>query len=223
MLVQGLRRVEPWKQGRPIDDNLVWFTLHALANAAIVGYAWGDTLHLLAHPLDAFGASEGRTQGIVMAIHLYHVLGFKLSMDDKIHHAVSVGVVGSMGYMVRLGRVQNAMNFFVCGLPGGIDYLLLAAAKSNLIPKITEKRINLWLQVAIRWPGMLLCINHAIVSKLSHGDEVSVGWIPILIMSCLHGWNGLYYAQRVCGNPHVLCPSVLCALCVGMFCVVLTV
>jgi hypothetical protein len=81
--VQGLRRVEPWKQGRPIDDNLVWFTLHALANAAIVGYAWGDTLHLLAHPLDAFGASEGRTQGIVMAIHLYHVLGFKLSMDRQ--------------------------------------------------------------------------------------------------------------------------------------------
>ena len=206
VLLQILRRLEPWRQGAPIDDSLVWFTLHAVANAAIVAFAWRDTLHLLTHPLDAFGASEGRTQGIVMAIHLYHVLGFKLSRDDKVHHAVSVGVVGTMGYMFRLGKVQDAMNFFVCGLPGGIDYVLLAAVKAGLIPKITEKRINLWLQVAIRWPGMLLCINHAIVSKISHGDDVSLGWLPLLIMSSLHGWNGLYYAQRVCGTVRSPCP-----------------
>ena len=62
MLLQGLRHMEPWKQGRTIDDNLVWFTLHALGNAVIVGYAWGDTLHLLTHPLDVFDASEDHTQ-----------------------------------------------------------------------------------------------------------------------------------------------------------------
>ena len=27
----------------------------------------------------------------------------------------SAGVVGTMGFMFRLGRVLNAMNFFVCG------------------------------------------------------------------------------------------------------------
>ena len=105
--------------------------------------------------------------------------------------------------MFRLGRVLNAMNFFVCGLPGGVDYALLAAVKAKIIPVITEKRINLWLQVGIRWPGMLLCINHAIGAKLTHADRVSVGWIPLLLMGLLHGWNGLYYAQRVCGNTYV--------------------
>jgi hypothetical protein len=82
-----------------------------------------------------------------MATHLYHVLGFKLSYDDKLHHGISVGVVGTMAYFFRWGRVINAMNFFVCGLPGGLDYLLLAAVKFGSLAKITEKRINLWLQV----------------------------------------------------------------------------
>ena len=50
---------------------------------------------------------------------------------------------------------------------------------------------------------MLLCLNHAVVSKLTKGDDVSVGWIPILMVCTLHGWNGLYYAQRVCGNTYV--------------------
>jgi len=177
--------------------------MHALANAVIVGLALEDTFLLLTRPLEAFSPSEGLTQGIVMAIHLYHIIGFKLTPDDIIHHAVSVGVVGTMGFMFRLGRVLNAMNFFVCGLPGGIDYALLAATKAKLIPKITEKRFNLWLQVGIRWPGMLMCINHAIVAKLTHADQVSIGWIPLLLMGCLHGWNGLYYAQRVCGNTYV--------------------
>jgi hypothetical protein len=40
MSVQGLRHMDPWNQVRTIDDNLVWFTLHSLGNAAIVGYAF---------------------------------------------------------------------------------------------------------------------------------------------------------------------------------------
>ena len=151
--------------------------MHALANAVIVALALPDTLHLLTHPLDAFGESDGLTQvsvlislqrvciqisqkcsstgpilmdlllmimcpavdpfvileitkmlmcpavdpfpifllefhpqGVVMAIHLYHVLGFKLSWDDKIHHGVSVGVVGTMGYMFRLGRFGQTLS-----------------------------------------------------------------------------------------------------------------
>jgi hypothetical protein len=104
LLLRVLKQREPWKSGAPVDDNLVWFTLHAIANAVVVALALPDTLHLLMHPLDAFSESQGLTQGVVMAIHLYHVLGFKLSMDDKIHHGVSVGVVGNMAYMFRLGR-----------------------------------------------------------------------------------------------------------------------
>ena len=49
------------------------------------------------------------------------------------------------------------MNFFVCGLPGGLDYVLLSLMKFGAIEKITEKRYNMWLQTGIRWPGVLWC------------------------------------------------------------------
>jgi hypothetical protein len=96
LLVKALRQLEPWKSGKPIEDNLIYFTLHALANAVIVALAFEDTFLLFSRPLEAFSPSAGLTQGIVMAIHLYHVIGFKLTKDDIIHHVVSVGVVGTM-------------------------------------------------------------------------------------------------------------------------------
>ena len=62
-LLRVIRAREPWKSGNtPIDDNLVWFTLHALANAVVVAVALPDTVYLLTHPLDAFGESEGLSQ-----------------------------------------------------------------------------------------------------------------------------------------------------------------
>jgi hypothetical protein len=62
---------------------------------------------------------------------------------------------------------------------------------------------------------MLLCLNHALVSKLAHGDGVSIGWVPILIMCSLHGWNGLYYAQRVCGERSIdACMHVCMHACI---------
>ena len=45
----------------------------------------------------------------------------------------------------------NCMNFFICGLPGGLDYALLAGIKWGVLSKMTEKRLNLWLQIAIRY------------------------------------------------------------------------
>ena len=41
----------------------------------------------------------------------------------------------------------------MCGLPGGLDYVLLAGVKWGWVEKMTEKRLNMWLQTAIRWPG----------------------------------------------------------------------
>jgi hypothetical protein len=37
---------------------------------------------------------------------------------------------------VRWGRVIDAMNVFVCGLPGGLDYVLLTLVKFGVIDKM---------------------------------------------------------------------------------------
>lgn len=137
-------------------------------------------------------------------VELLAGLFFKLDQADIIHHAVSVGLVGSIGYLVRWGAVLSAMDFFICGLPGGLDYAMLALGKMGVLQKITIKRVNLWLQVAIRWPGILLVLYNGAMSKIHGAPEAAiVGWAPMLLVGVLHGWNGLYYAQRVCGNTYV--------------------
>jgi len=190
-----------------LDPNLVWFALHALANAVVCGYAWGDTVHVLARPAAAFRPSENEGHAIVMATHVFHCLFFDLDAADMLHHGVSVGIVGSMGYLVRWGALLHAIDFFICGLPGGLDYAMLAAAKAGALPggKITAKRVNLWLQVGVRWPGILLVIYNGLTCKLNgaHPGAAAVGWAPLLTVALLHGWNGLYYAQRVVGNAYV--------------------
>jgi hypothetical protein len=50
--------------------------------------------------------------------------------------------------------------------------------------------------------GIFLMLYSAILSKIHHGDSSSVGWIPIMIVCALHGFNGIYYAQVRHTNIH---------------------
>mmetsp|Transcript_3930 Transcript_3930/g.8969 ORF Transcript_3930/g.8969 Transcript_3930/m.8969 type:complete len:159 (+) Transcript_3930:2-478(+) len=138
-----------------------------------------------------------------MAVHIYHAVAFPLTWEDRVHHGVSVGIVGSMAYLFRWGRVCDGMNTFVCGVPGGLDYVLLSLVKWGWMEKITEKRLNMWLQTLIRWPGIFLMLYFSIASKIKLGDASSVGWLPIATVCALHGFNGIYYAQKVTGNTHI--------------------
>lgn len=33
--------------------------------------------------------------------------------------------------------------------------------------------------------------------------SISIGWVPIFTVMLLHGFNGIYYAQKVTGNTHL--------------------
>lgn len=112
----------------PLDPNLVWFATHFLANAVVCVFAFSDMVHVLLHPADSFRPSECLGHAVVMATHVFHVAFFKLDRADIIHHGLSVGVVGSMGYLVRWGALLHAIDFFICGLPGGLDYRWFNAA-----------------------------------------------------------------------------------------------
>jgi hypothetical protein len=68
--------------------------------------------------------------GFVAAIHTYHALRFKLSAGDIFHHAAFAGVGCFSNYIVNYGPIANLYFFFVCGLPGAIDYALLGLVKA---------------------------------------------------------------------------------------------
>jgi len=187
--------------GGRIDPNLSFFTIHFLVNMVVCYLAVPDTLWVLAHPVE-WRASENLGHALVMAVHIFHVLFYydSLTTMDYVHHGVSVGLVGSMGYLFLWGAGLHAMDFFICGLPGGLDYGMLALVKMGAMRKITNKRVNKWLNIAVRWPGILLVCYIMVVTKLNMGDSAPVGWLPIWLVLFLHGGNGLYFAARVVTN-----------------------
>jgi hypothetical protein len=123
------------------DDSRDWYLLHAAANAVVVALAWPDLLATLSQPPLAFdGMPCAPAHAVVVALHVYHALAFPLTSEDLWHHGVSVFFVGTLAYMYHWGKLINAVDFFMCGLPGGIDYALLAAVKLGVCSKRTEKR-----------------------------------------------------------------------------------
>ena len=95
-------------------------------------------------------------------------------------------------------------NFVMCGLPGGIDYLLLFLVKYSCIEKITEKYINRWLNLLIRMPIQMLSFYMVIINYY-HGN---LEWnYFIFLATFLHTVNSIYYCNKVVGNYHVLCKA----------------
>lgn len=52
------------------------------------------------------------------------------------------------------GPVQNFIAFFICGLPGGLDYIMLILVKMDHMHAQTEKIINARINLWIRAPGL---------------------------------------------------------------------
>ena len=88
---------------------------------------------------------------ITVGLHAYHCVSYwrTLTPLDWAHHIVSNMLVSGLAFPFRLGPVVNWVTFFVCGLPGGIDYYLLFLTKMGSIQRLTEKRINVRAYAAV--------------------------------------------------------------------------
>lgn len=89
-----------------------------------------------------------------VAVHTYHCLGFKLSQQDIFHHFLFVPTLGIGGGMLTSwGPIRNVLTFFISGLPGGVDYVMLVLLKNGMTDKLTCKRLSSKLNVWLRGPG----------------------------------------------------------------------
>ena len=94
--------------------------------------------------------------------------------------------------LIMLSKLLSSLsNFTLCGLPGGIDYLLLILLKYNIINKITEKKINRFLNLLIRWPlmflgGYMFVLN---IEKLNNKDLNTFSYIMMILALLLHLFN----------------------------------
>ena len=171
-----------------------YFILHAAGNAIAVVLTWNGMVRTL---LDPVHAAEGDVQifgyCVVVAIHLYHVLAFRplpqvewvhdvlmislylhispyisLPQVEWVHHVLMIGVVGPVVFYYARGAIIDYCSFFLSGLPGGIDYVMLALVKNGRISKEVEKRVNSGINTWMRTPFGV--VGAYILFQVARGD-----------------------------------------------------
>lgn len=149
------------------DSGARWFLLHALGNIVVAAMCVPDIYYAFRNPPYAIskkacfdlpfpGCSDLPTS-LIIAMHLYHMIAFRLGSDDLFHHLTFVPIseergasnhdphpfpprltvpfasgwtVGGINFVYPWGVCSNILCFFISGLPGGLDYLMLSAVKA---------------------------------------------------------------------------------------------
>jgi len=186
----GSRTLAPWK------------FLHAVANISIALFALPDVLRVAEDPVTScHGQGSLIPNALIAALHIYHLIGFPANSADWFHHVLFVGTLCPTALFREIGPVKNLVAFFVCGLPGGLDYILLVLVKHDMIHKLTEKKWNARINVWMRSPGCFACV--AVMYMILRYDTGSICEDHLFegtLIALLVLFNGQYYMQVVVGN-----------------------
>ena len=108
-----------------------------------------------------------------------------------------------MSGRAQIGPLANVNNFFMCGVPGGVDYAMLLAVKHGWIAPLTEKKINASINVWVHAPALVLIASFAYIQCFVQADKAR--WLlgVRMFLIALGAWNGLFFMERVVGNAHV--------------------
>lgn len=177
-----------------------WYFLHVFMNGMISYFAWPDVMFCLTHPKNCYAVDQtlSNTLGWMMGLsgHLYHMIAFDdLRYDDYLHHILMFPFAGLAGLIFLKKPGFNFAIFALTGLPGGIDFVLLTLVKLGYINKYTEKRLNIYIQVWLRAP--LLMLNCGIFYAEMFEGHISP-WCLIGVI--LSAWNGMYYMHDTLSN-----------------------
>ena len=65
----------------------------------------------------------------------------------------------------EMGPLMNFNNFFMCGLPGGLDYAMLFAVKHGWMSPLREKQYNSSINVWCRTPFLVITASFAYIQN----------------------------------------------------------
>jgi hypothetical protein len=179
-----------------------WWLLHAWANSLITIATASDAIHAIDAPQQSCVGHPSNVLSIyqALALHIYHAAFFNCTRDDIWHHVVFVGTLGALAiyYDFNGGPLVNLVVFFICGLPGGLDYVMLALVKHEKISALQEKAWNTRINVWLRSPGLLLsafCTYQAV----RHG--------PPSTMCAQHPWQAAIASLLITINGQCAPPA----------------
>lgn len=198
---------------KPDEQTLRHFVLHVMFNAWVVWMVASDSVDAFLRPervltsniRDRHASSAVITTAGISSFHLYHLLFFSnLTSEDLTHHFVNTFLVAVIGVALPIGKMISLSNLGMCGLPGGIDYALLILVKRKLIEPITEKRVNRYLNLLIRFPIQMF-LAYIVISSHFNGNEAfqqfSYPTLAIIVAcSALQLLNCIYYTMKVIEN-----------------------
>lgn len=183
-------------------DNIKWYTNHTLMNALMVLITAKDSVKLLKCRSDCYKIKP--TGGVLyswtgyenielimltnmLLLHGYHLFLFdNLRGIDYIHHIVMpVALIGA--YMMNVGVYMSYFLFFICGLPGMIDYGMLAIQYDRK----EEKRINTYLNNYLRAPGIIFGLG------MLWRDSFHVSSFNVFAGFLTMFWNAQYFNYEV--------------------------
>lgn len=191
-----------------LEKQTNWYLLHVICNVLVMITTFNDVYICFNTPL--FAIKQGYFNnnynfnsnglGIAIGLHIFHIIrDYKtLTVIDWVHHIISNFFLGVLGLYYFHNSIFNCGLFFKCGLPGGVDYLLLFLCKIGNFKKKDEKKINVFLNNWIRSPGLLYSITLMHISYISY--YIIVPTIIYYLSLFFTAFNAIYFAQRVTLN-----------------------
>lgn len=181
-----------------ISDKARWYLLHFFTNIIITLWTAPYVYIMLTEATPEFtsvSVSVGPSI-IVLSLHLFHSIAYTLNYEDVIHHSVMLTLLCIPLYNYKNPEFMGLTNyciFFLCGLPGGIDYYLMYLVETKSMMQLTEKNINKHLNSWIRSIGILygafICYQKWLMNNMR-----LLYMIPIVIVLI---WNAQYYNSLV--------------------------
>lgn len=185
-----------------VKENTKWYFNHAIMNCHMVFTTIDDSFELLkcseeCHEIKPKGGLIYRLTGyenieLIMVtnmfiLHSYHMFLFdNLRVIDYIHHIVMM-IVLIMAYTMNVGIYMSYFLFFICGLPGMIDYGMLATGYDRR----EEKRINTYLNNYLRSPGIIFGLG------MLWRDTSHISSLTVLMSFMTLFWNAQYFNYEV--------------------------
>lgn len=177
-----------------------YYFIHSINNAIVVYYAL-PALSFSVKNLYNFKEYTGGPECVILtfALHAYHIIEYfnKLTYYDYLHHGTMCFIALPLGICFNSGSLMDYSLFFLTGLPGAIDYMLLFLVRNEFIEKLTEKKINNFINLWIRCPGSISQVTMSAIVYSNNNIINDIEKYFVFITSILVFWNGIYFMNLV--------------------------
>ena len=170
-----------------------WVSIHCIVNAVVTWLTFGDMWSYIVDPLSPRDSDNCFPLILVLLLHVYHILCYPCVFMDYVHHIVMCSLISvPLLASSKVIALSNTALFFVCGLPGGIDYYNMYRVDQGQLPSLLEKKFNSWLNIYLRAPGILYTAYLVWIHYLNN-YPVFNQWYSVLVVFAFI-WNAQYFA-----------------------------